>query len=57
MFAYGEYVYSAHRYSWLTEWAPQACGPPFWNGVGCTVSPWVTVQRPGVVWTGVKCDA
>ncbi len=55
-YIYGEYVYGKHRYSWLTEWIPQVCNPPTWGGVTCTVSPWVTVQRPGAIWQGVRCD-
>ena len=55
-YLYGEYVYSAYRYSWLTEWVPQPCGKTGWGQVPCTVSPWVTVQKPGAAWQGIACD-
>ena len=55
-YLYGEYRYGLYRYSWLSEWVPQVCGANVWDGVTCTVSPWVTVQQPGAVWQGVRCD-
>jgi hypothetical protein len=56
-YGYGEFRFGEHRYSWLSDWEAEVCEPLAWDGLVCTVSPWVTIDKPGSVWQSSAAPA